>query len=455
MSLTKVPYSMINGAPVNVLDYGAIADNITDSTTAIQSALNALPTTGGTVVIPSGVKFNLKSLTFPEKSNMEYYVGSDTSNPGSASDIDSGELVFFSANSSYPSDPTGAAVNEWRFTAPFHPGIVVDVRKDVTGQDAHLAPGQDRTDPARASFNIMDEQVGRFNIQYQNYSSGSNFSGVFLNNYRTQIVINGVGTSNWGVAPAVGDQVYQTSGSTTIAAGFIVSQTTSTTTVVWTQGKFVAGSPLKYGVSNTSTSNVTSAVYTNTPMPWLAQDFVKGGWSIGLPPQTAEESFTVGGRIVSTSTRDAGQYKYKTITNPGYGFISSYESNTRGRWMVCESANDYKRVVLKDVTDTNTVGQVGACGAHVSFNNAATVSSSNFNVTSITRNGTGDYTITFTSAFARSDYTVSLSTAAPLDFAYVYAKNTGTLQIKVVQTGTSTPRDLTGLVGIACFGGDI
>ena len=41
MSLTKVTYSMIDGAVVNVLDYGAIGDGITDDKTAIQAAFNS------------------------------------------------------------------------------------------------------------------------------------------------------------------------------------------------------------------------------------------------------------------------------------------------------------------------------------------------------------------------------------------------------------------------------
>ena len=40
MALTKVSYSMINGAPANPLDFGAIGDGVADDTAAIQAVLN-------------------------------------------------------------------------------------------------------------------------------------------------------------------------------------------------------------------------------------------------------------------------------------------------------------------------------------------------------------------------------------------------------------------------------
>ena len=52
MALTKATYSMIRGAPVNVLDYGADPTGTVDSTAAIQDAATAAA--GNTVILPEG-----------------------------------------------------------------------------------------------------------------------------------------------------------------------------------------------------------------------------------------------------------------------------------------------------------------------------------------------------------------------------------------------------------------
>lgn len=54
MSLTKVTYSMIDGASVNVLDYGAVGNGIADDTAAIQAAINAAKLVGAQVWLPPG-----------------------------------------------------------------------------------------------------------------------------------------------------------------------------------------------------------------------------------------------------------------------------------------------------------------------------------------------------------------------------------------------------------------
>lgn len=60
MSLTKVSYSMITGAPVNVLDFGAIGNGIADDTAAIQAAL----ATGKSIFFPAGV-YNVAAIISP------------------------------------------------------------------------------------------------------------------------------------------------------------------------------------------------------------------------------------------------------------------------------------------------------------------------------------------------------------------------------------------------------
>jgi hypothetical protein len=65
MSLTKVTYSMIDGAPFNVLDYGADPTGVASSTAAIQAAIDAAFAAGGGVVsIPAGTfKVTVSTLT--------------------------------------------------------------------------------------------------------------------------------------------------------------------------------------------------------------------------------------------------------------------------------------------------------------------------------------------------------------------------------------------------------
>lgn len=82
MSLTKATYSMIDGAVVNVFDYGAVGDGVTDDTAAIQAALTYAgslsvsdPTFvgygyvvkgGTTVFLPAGAYKTTATLTVPQ-----------------------------------------------------------------------------------------------------------------------------------------------------------------------------------------------------------------------------------------------------------------------------------------------------------------------------------------------------------------------------------------------------
>jgi hypothetical protein len=86
MSLTKVSYSMIEGATLNVMDYGAVGNGVADDTSAIQSAVDAAKTTGKSVFLPVGsyritepIDFsgNTKKFTFEGESNLQTVITAD------------------------------------------------------------------------------------------------------------------------------------------------------------------------------------------------------------------------------------------------------------------------------------------------------------------------------------------------------------------------------------------
>jgi hypothetical protein len=76
MALTKVSYSMIDGAPFNVLDYGADPTGVSDSAAAIQAAINAAAvavagSTGAVVYLPTGTYLIGTTITLPNRVGLQ------------------------------------------------------------------------------------------------------------------------------------------------------------------------------------------------------------------------------------------------------------------------------------------------------------------------------------------------------------------------------------------------
>lgn len=65
MALTKATYSMINSAPISVLDYGAVGDGITDDTLAIQAAIDAGVLNKQIVYFPAGTYLITDTINLP------------------------------------------------------------------------------------------------------------------------------------------------------------------------------------------------------------------------------------------------------------------------------------------------------------------------------------------------------------------------------------------------------
>lgn len=97
MSLTKVSYSLITGAPVNVLDFGAAGDGVQDDTAAVQSAINHAQsqTQDGVVYFPAGKYRLTSSLAVGEAKNLQL-VGEGGLFTGSTLFADFNGAIFYS-----------------------------------------------------------------------------------------------------------------------------------------------------------------------------------------------------------------------------------------------------------------------------------------------------------------------------------------------------------------------
>lgn len=105
--------------------------------------------------------------------------------------------------------------------------------------------------------------------------------------------------------------------------------------------------------------------------------------------------------------------------------------------------------------------QIGTfCRAWVNFNGTGTVAiRASFNVTSITDNGTGDYTVNFTNAMSSADYAVSytrsFSSVAPSGTRahYTIAGSQTTTSVRIAANANNSPttaEDVTD-VSVAIF----
>jgi hypothetical protein len=102
MALTKATFSMIDGAMVNVLDYGAVGDNSTDCTAAIQAAVN----TGLPVFFPSGV---YKTTAPIVSTGVDFVIVGETyaamTSKNNEEDNFTGSVInYFGSDSAYPID---------------------------------------------------------------------------------------------------------------------------------------------------------------------------------------------------------------------------------------------------------------------------------------------------------------------------------------------------------------
>ena len=81
-----------------------------------------------------------------------------------------------------------------------------------------------------------------------------------------------------------------------------------------------------------------------------------------------------------------------------------------------------------------TTGSTGVCQAWVNFNGTGTVAiRASFNVSSITDNGTGNYTVNFTTAMSDVNYCVTGTPGATTNDDGFISPNNGTMSTSAIQ----------------------
>jgi hypothetical protein len=120
MALTKVTYSMIEGAAVNVLDYGADPAGTDDSTAAIQAALTFVAANGGCLYIPAGNYKLTNTLTVSAAANSFAIVGDNEGASNLIRSADYGSVLSISAS------------NNWRIC-----DISIDAKHDTYSNGNH------------------------------------------------------------------------------------------------------------------------------------------------------------------------------------------------------------------------------------------------------------------------------------------------------------------------------
>ena len=460
MSLTKASYSMIDGAPVNTLDFGAVADGITNNTAAVQDAVDSLGPYGGLVVNPYGCKFNLQSIVLPALVNIQYRVNDDTSAPGPSSDLGSNELVEFSSNSNYPANPSGGIVNEWRFTAPFHPGLITDVRKDLTSAAAWAGTGQTLDDPVRNSWNMMDEQTGVFRLIYENYETYSKFSGTYMQGWYNRIRLNGIGTAQWTSVPTKGTLI---TGTTSGAKGHLVTTAAGYTEVAWFSGKFVAGETVSDN-NETTTATISSVTYDAIQTSWLGLDITNGAWTLGDRPfGVGTELFNVSGNVKLVPTRTGIGVNPKTVTKPTFiagddpEDVSPYQLGIQ--FDPAHKLNAFNRFKAVRNDLTTFTGEYVPINVMTTFNDNCIVDTNGVNVASITNTATGKYTVAFTDNLARVAYIPTIAMdGSNMQNWWVGVTNraVGSCEVWVKNSGGSfADIPVGGFVALTIMGGDV
>lgn len=450
-------------------DWGCVADGSSQQT-KVQEAIDDLASVPYAVLnIPNGVIFNSQTLDFSTNHRIVLRFPRDCDSGAIGPYAGgTGEIITLAVTSEYPTDTSSAYVGEDIFEAPIHASIFADTRSDMTGVSSGLGTGQSLLAPVRSSIGVRQERTDRQAITLIYYGDAkSSFSGVYYRNYRQTYTLQGVGSSAWVSAPAVGDLVTASNG----AKGYVTAIDASTLTVEWITGRFASGTTL--ADSNESGIGPITTATRNTiqEMSPLVQAIHTGHWGINCSPGNASSPWTVGGDMRVRRWQSYGQYTPTDQQTQWPGFV--WENPGGGGASARNvSGENTKRVFMYDGTaeSASPRGMLGAVCASVAFSDALALATSALNVASITNPAAGNYEITFTRQMASAEYSVQVSMSSlmsrpasgttfyTIGYEFVAA---ATLQVRVslvdlvANTVTATDIPAGAQVSVTVFCGDV
>jgi len=122
MALTKVTYSMIEGAPISLADYGADLTGATDSSVAIQNWLAAIVSSGQNGFVPAGTYLITSPITFTVTGNISIEADRNAIFKGSAA-VNEIMILFTAATRDIYSVSWSGGVFDTSLT-PYTPGAL-------------------------------------------------------------------------------------------------------------------------------------------------------------------------------------------------------------------------------------------------------------------------------------------------------------------------------------------
>lgn len=353
MSLTKATYSMIDGAVVNILDYGADPTGVADSTAAIQLAIN---TGDGTIFYPDGtylvngvvIKSNQRHLgsgaatltttgsAFTPQGNSSNVIIEDLIFAGTGNGIYQADSSFYSVTYQVRNCKFAKSLSECLYWTPINCTIENNVFGFNLGSSGathrHLAMVGKPTGLTAANANVIRKNyftaaVGASESTYLFYGTGNTFSeNIWESNDTRAMQINGGGVTqfdgNYFESNDSYHQIYIQANATAIPSpanaiykNYVISFTNNVVNML------VAGNTALFYLDADSynLSMVGNLIYTNQSPAYVTD--TPAGTNAGVIEYRRNEnyaaSFTTTG-IGAWDFGDTGQFQSGTKTDAPY-----------------------------------------------------------------------------------------------------------------------------------------